>query len=96
MSEMGACGFPVSKFPALITITMFSATLETPKTDACSLIGRWGAIVLAGSKTLEFCEQFSNDRATVITANGKDILSVKMHLNSEGQAEEDAEVVTRE
>ena len=55
-----------------------------------------GTIVIAGPKALEFYEQFSNHRATLIRADGKDILSVKMHLNSEGLAEKDAEVVTPE
>ena len=55
-----------------------------------------GTIVIAGPKALEFYEQFSNHRATLIRADGKDILSVKMHLNSEGVAEKDAEVVTPE
>jgi hypothetical protein len=55
-----------------------------------------GTIVVTGPKTLEFYEQFSNHRATLIKADGKDILSVKMHLNSQVQAEKDAEVVTRQ
>ena len=55
-----------------------------------------GTIVVTGPKTLEFYEQFSNHRATVLRADGKDILSVKMHLNSEGLAEKDAELVTPE
>jgi hypothetical protein len=55
-----------------------------------------GTIVIAGPKALEFYDQFSNHRATLIRAEGKDILSVKMHLNSEGLAEKDAEVVTPE
>jgi hypothetical protein len=53
-----------------------------------------GTIVVTGPGTLEFYEQFSNHRATLIRADGKDILSVRMHLNSEGLAERDAEVVT--
>ena len=53
-----------------------------------------GTIVVTRPKTLEFYEQLSNHRATLIRADGKDILSVKMHLNSEGLAEKDAEVVT--
>jgi hypothetical protein len=55
-----------------------------------------GTIVVTGPKTLEFYEQFSNHRATLLRADGKDILSVRMHLNSEGLAEKDAEVVTPE
>ena len=55
-----------------------------------------GTIVITGPKTLEFYEQFSNHRATLLRADGKDILSVKMHLNSEGLAEKDAELVTPE
>jgi hypothetical protein len=34
--------------------------------------------------------------ATLLKADGKDILSVKMHLNSERQAEKDAETVAAE
>ena len=55
-----------------------------------------GTIVVTGPETLEFYEQFSNHRATLLRADRKDILSVKMHLNSEGLAEKDAEVVTPE
>jgi hypothetical protein len=49
-------------------------------------------IVVTGPKTFEFYEQFSNHRATLLRADGEDILSVKMHLNSERQAEEDVHV----
>jgi hypothetical protein len=52
-----------------------------------------GTIVIAGPKTLEFYEQFSNHRATLIRADGKDILSVRMYLNSEKQAEEEVEAL---
>jgi hypothetical protein len=55
-----------------------------------------GTIVVTGPKTLEFYEQFSNHRATLLRADGKDILSVKLHLNSEGLAEKDTELVTPE
>jgi hypothetical protein len=55
-----------------------------------------GTIVVTGPKAFEFYEQFSSHRATLIRSDGKDILSVKMHLNSEGLAEKDAEVVTPE
>jgi hypothetical protein len=54
-----------------------------------------GTIVVTGPKTLEFYEQFSNHRATLLRADGKDILSVRMHLNSEGQAERDVETITQ-
>lgn len=53
-----------------------------------------GTIVVTGPRTLEFYEQFSNHRATLIRADGKDIFSVRMHLNSEGLAERDAEAAT--
>src|SRR5271166_2611874 len=46
-----------------------------------------GTVVVTGPRILEFYEQFSNHRATLIKADGKDILSVKMHLNSEGLAD---------
>jgi len=55
-----------------------------------------GTVVVTGPKTFEFYEQFSNHRATLLRADGKDILSVKMHLNSEGLAEKDVELVTPE
>ena len=54
-----------------------------------------GTIVVTGPKALEFYEQFSNHRATLIRADGKDILSVKMHVNSETQAERDVETITQ-
>gem|GEM_PF-5353564 len=53
-----------------------------------------GTIVVTGPKTLEFYEQFSNHRATLLRADGKDILSVRMHINSETQAERGAETIT--
>jgi hypothetical protein len=55
-----------------------------------------GTIVVTGRRTLEFYEQFSNHRATLLRADGKDILSVRMHLNSERQAEEDVHVMAPE
>jgi hypothetical protein len=55
-----------------------------------------GTIVITGPKTLEFYEQFSNHRATLVKADGQDIISVRMHLNSEREAEEDAEIVASE
>jgi hypothetical protein len=55
-----------------------------------------GTIVVAGPKALEFYEQFSNHRATLIKSDGKDILSVRMHLNSERNAQQDAEIFTSE
>ena len=45
---------------------------------------------------LEFYEQFSNHCATLLRAEGKDILSVRMHLNSERQAEEDVQAMASE
>src|ERR1700730_929211 len=54
-----------------------------------------GTIVVTGPKTLEFYEQFSNHRATLLRADGKDILSVRMHINSETQAERGAETITQ-
>jgi hypothetical protein len=55
-----------------------------------------GTIVVTGPKTLEFYEQFSSHRATLLRADGKDILSVRMHLNSERQAEEDFQAMAAE
>ena len=43
--------------------------------------------VTGGPKVLEFYEAFAKQRATLLKADGKDILSVKMHVNSERQAE---------
>jgi hypothetical protein len=50
-----------------------------------------GTIVVTGPKALEFYEQFANHRATLIKADGKDILSVRMHLNTDSRAELDAD-----
>jgi hypothetical protein len=63
-----------------------------------SLLIDWplGTIVVTGPKALEFYEQFSNHRATLIRSDGKDILSVKMHLNSEREAQQDAEIFASE
>ena len=55
-----------------------------------------GTIVVTGPKTLELYEQFSNHRATLLRADTKDILSVRMHLNSERQAEEDVQAIAPE
>jgi hypothetical protein len=55
-----------------------------------------GTIVVTGPKALEFYEQFSNHRATLVRADGKDILSVKMHLNSERKADKDAQAMAPE
>jgi hypothetical protein len=55
-----------------------------------------GTIVVTGPKALEFYEQFANHRATLVKADGKDILSVRMHLNSERQARQDAETIAQE
>ena len=54
-----------------------------------------GTIVVTGPKTLEFYERFSNHRATLLRADGKDILSVRMHINSGSQAERDVETITQ-
>ena len=43
--------------------------------------------VTGGPKVLEFYEALAKQRATSLKADGKDILSVRMHLNSEHQAE---------
>ena len=43
--------------------------------------------VTGGPKVLEFYEALAKQRATLLKADGKDILSVRMHLNSESQAE---------
>jgi hypothetical protein len=58
-----------------------------------SLLIDWapGTIVVAGPKALEFYESFSNHRATLVKADGKDILSVRMHLNAGSHAREEIE-----
>jgi hypothetical protein len=43
--------------------------------------------VTGGPKVLEFYEALAKQRATLLKAVGEDILSVKMHLNSEKRAE---------
>ena len=73
-----------------------SGTFYSAKNQSLLIDWPLGTIVVTGPKTLEFYEQFSNHRATLLRADGKDILSVKMHLNSEGLAEKDAELVTPE
>jgi hypothetical protein len=50
-----------------------------------------GTIVVTGPKALEFYDQFANHRATLVKADGKDILSVRMHLNVGSQAKEKIE-----
>jgi hypothetical protein len=69
-----------------LTGTRFSAKDQ-------SLVIDWalGTIVVMGPKTLEFYEQFSDHRATLVKADGKDILSVRMHLNAGSQAREEIE-----
>ena len=68
-------------------------TLYSARDERLLIDWALGTIVVTGPRTLEFYEQFSNHRATLIRADGKDILSVRMHLNSEGLAERDAEAV---
>jgi hypothetical protein len=55
-----------------------------------------GTIVVTGPKALEFYEQFAKHSATLVKADGKDILSVKMHLNTERQARQGAETIVQE
>jgi hypothetical protein len=43
--------------------------------------------VTGGPKVLEFYEALAKQRATLLKADGKDILSIKVHLNSEREAE---------
>jgi hypothetical protein len=43
--------------------------------------------VTGGPKVLEFYEAFAKQRATLLKADGKDILWVKMHMNSDKQPE---------
>jgi hypothetical protein len=69
-----------------VTGTHFSAK-DQSLLIACPL----GTIVVMVPKALEFYEQFSNHRATLVKADGKDILSVRMHLNAGSQAKEEIE-----
>ena len=43
--------------------------------------------VAGGPMVLEFYESLAKQRATLLRADGKDILSVKVHLSSEREAE---------
>ena len=52
-----------------------------------------GTIMVVGPKALDFYDDFSNHCATLVKADGKDILSVTMHLRSEADAEADAEKI---
>jgi hypothetical protein len=74
----------------------FSCSLRSPLAAPYSLLHVGNDRVTGGSKVLEFYEAFAKQRATLLKADGKDILSVKMHLNSERQAEKDAETVAAE
>ena len=44
-----------------------------------------GTLVIAGPKVLEFYDDFCNHRATALKADGKDILSVTMMLESDSK-----------
>ena len=68
-----------------------SGTLYSARDERLLIDWALGTIVVTGPRTLEFYEQFSNHRATLIRSDGKDILSVQMHLNSEVQAEKDSD-----
>jgi hypothetical protein len=46
-----------------------------------------GTIVITGSKVSAFYEDFCNHRATSVKADGKDILSVTMHLKADKEAD---------
>ncbi|MGA8656689.1 MAG: hypothetical protein WB586_11135, partial [Chthoniobacterales bacterium] len=55
-----------------------------------------GTIMVVGPKALDFYDDFSNHCATLVKSDGKDILSVTMHLRSEADAEADAEAIIPE
>ncbi|MGA8660216.1 MAG: hypothetical protein WB586_29200, partial [Chthoniobacterales bacterium] len=55
-----------------------------------------GTIMVIGPKALDFYDDFSNHCATLVKPDGKDILSVTMHLRSEADAEADAEAIIPE
>jgi hypothetical protein len=73
-----------------------SGTFYSAREERLLIDSALGTIAVTGPKALEFYEQFANHRATLLRADGKAILSVRMHLNSEREAHEDAEIPTAE
>jgi hypothetical protein len=73
-----------------------SATYYSAKEQRLFIDWPVGTIVVEGPKALEFYEQFSNHRATLIRADSKDIYSVKINLNSERQGDEDVKTAAPE
>jgi hypothetical protein len=71
-------------------------THYNPREGRLLIVWALGTVAVTGPKALEFYDQIWNHRATLIKRDGKDILSVKMHLNSERQADKDAETVAAE
>ncbi|MGA8659635.1 MAG: hypothetical protein WB586_26225 [Chthoniobacterales bacterium] len=80
-AENGQCwGFP---FFSLV------AARYMPSQERLILYWSLGTLGITGPKALEFYDDFANHRATLLKADGKDILSVKLVLNAERA--EDAE-----
>ena len=70
-----------------------TATHYTAKDKRLMIDWALGTIMVVGPKALDFYDDFSNHCATLVKADGKDILSVTMHLRSEADAEADAEKI---
>jgi len=49
-----------------------------------------GTIVVTGPKAWDFYDRFCNHKATLLKADGKDILAVTMALNSGGESNVDS------
>ena len=50
---------------------------------------------MVGPKALDFYDDFSNHRATLLKADGKDVMSVTVHLLADPDAEADAKAITQ-
>jgi hypothetical protein len=84
-TDDGDCwGFPFHH----LTATHYSA-----KDQRLMIDWALGTIMLVGPKALDFYDDFSNHCATLVKADGKDILSVTMHSRAEADAEDDAKKI---
>jgi hypothetical protein len=71
-------------YRSFLSLLPVSFHTPSPTRSALYLATIW---VRGGPKVLEFYEALAKQKATLLRADGKDILSVKMHLNSEREAE---------
>jgi hypothetical protein len=62
-------------------------THYNPKHESLLIQFALGTIVVIGPKTWDFYDQFCKNRATLLKADGKDILAVTMALNREGNVD---------